>query len=264
MKKAKNETMKDKLTEAGLTRSTVPSIFTFDDLNARYEDLTGYVRCECVLATEMVGGQPADEDGVRQFVQHHLKLEGSEAEAAVKRILHEEVENVTPENGEIPEGKVYGVRAVRHTEHGPYIGDWMIKACWKVAMSRLDIFKSIRGTKGNIAEAGRVRAWKYSIADPLKPHLVYLRNSGDTIPAHTYHKDFMGRVQSPNGPVSIIHQSECVEPGSRFAFEMRFLPGKLKVEDVRDTLALMMIVGIGSARSLECGKFRITHAEINL
>jgi hypothetical protein len=237
---------------------------TFEDLNARYEALTSYVRCECALATEMVGGQPANEDGVRQFVQHHLKLKGAEADQAVRRILHEEVENVTPETGELPEGKVYGVRAVRHTEHGPYIGDWMVKACWKVAMSRLDIFKSIKGTKGNIAEAGRVQAWKYSLADKTHPNLIYLRNSGDNIPAHTYHKEFMGRVQSPTGPVSIIHQSECVEPGSRFAFEMRFLPGKLKVEDVKDTLALMMIVGIGSARSLECGKFRITNAEINL
>jgi hypothetical protein len=212
----------------------------------------------------MVGGQPAGEQGVRQFVTHHLKItDEKEAEAAVKRILHEEVENVTPTEGELPEGRVYGIRALRRTQHGPYIGDWMVKACIKQAASRLSIFQQVRGTKGNFAEAGRVFAWKYSrIGDDA--NLIYLRNSGDTIPAHTFHKEFMGRVQTPQGPVSIIHQSECVGPGSRFAFEFRFMKGKLKEEDMRDVLAMMMIVGIGSARSLERGKFRIESAEIEL
>jgi len=237
---------------------------TFEDLEQRYEELTASIHCECVLATEMVGGQPAGEEGVRQFVAHHLKLTGDEAEKAVKRILHEELESVTPPEGEIPEGRVYGLRSLRRTEHGPYLGDWMIKACIKVAASRLNIFQTMRGTKGNFAEAGRVRAWKYSLADTAHPNLVYLRNSGDSVPAHSYHKEFMGRVQTPKGPVSIIHQSECAEPGSRFAFEFRFPKGKLKEEDLKDVLAMMMIVGIGSARSLECGKFRITNAEINL
>lgn len=236
---------------------------TFEDLNERYEELTAFARCECVLATEMVGGQPADERGIRQFVTHHLGItDAKEAEAAIKRILHEEVANTTPPEGELPEGKVYGLRALRRTEHGPYIGDWMIKAAIKQAASRLDIFKTIRGTKGNFAEAGRVRAWKDSLQDEANPNLVYLRNGVGA--AKTFHKEFMGRVQTPQGAVSIIHQSECVEPGSRFAFEFRFPKGKLKQEDVRDVLAMMMIVGIGSARSLERGKFRITNADVEL
>jgi len=99
---------------------------TYEDLTARYEELTAFVRCECVMATELVGGQPADEGGVRQFVTHHLKLTGDEAEKAVHRIMHEEVESVRPPEGEIPEGRIYGLRAVRRTELGPYIGDWMV------------------------------------------------------------------------------------------------------------------------------------------
>lgn len=45
---------------------------------------------------------------------------------------------------------------------------------------------------------------------------------------------------------------------------MRFLSDRVNEDDVRDTLALMMIVGLGSARSLERGKFRIEQAEIDL
>jgi hypothetical protein len=75
----------------------------------------------------------------------------------------------------------------------------------------------------------------------------------------------MGRVSSPKGAVSIIHQSECVAPGTRFAWEFRFMPNdQIKEDTISDMLGLLMTVGLGSARSLECGKFRIEHAELDL
>ena len=75
----------------------------------------------------------------------------------------------------------------------------------------------------------------------------------------------MGRVPSPQGPVSIIHRSECAGPGTRFAWEFRYMPVKeLTQSAVEDLLAMMMIVGLGSARSLERGKFRIETAEIEM
>jgi hypothetical protein len=237
--------------------------FNYEELQTAYEDRTSAIRVEAIFSTEMVGGQPAGQEGVEQYVKHHLHLEGDEAAKAVKRILHEEIENVAPEEGELPEGKLYGLRALRRTASGPYIGDWMIKANLKNSASRLDIFKSLKGTKGNFAEAGRCRAWSYSLVEPQNPHLIFLRNSTDA-PAHCFHKEFMGRVQTPSGPVSIVHQAECIEAGSRFAYEFRFPKGKLKEDDMRDVLAMSMIVGLGSARSLERGKFRIEKAEIEL
>jgi hypothetical protein len=238
---------------------------TFDQLNQHYENYTSMVRCECVFATELVGGQPADEAGIRAYVKHHLKLENEEAEAAVQRILHEEIENTTPPEGEIPEGKLYGLRAIRKDEEGwPYLGDWMIKAAIKVATSRLFIFQQLLGSKGGFAEAGRVRGWQYS-AHKEHPNFVYLCNQTADGPAHTYFKEFMGRVTTAKGPMSIVHQSECVPPGSRFAFEFRFMTAKdLKQDHIESMLALLMIVGVGSARSLECGKFRIEKAEIEM
>jgi hypothetical protein len=237
----------------------------FSDLNERYEKRTSLFRAECVFATECVGGQPADENGIRQFVIHHLKLtDPLEQEKAVRRILDEELEEVTPPEGEIPEGKVYGVRALRRDDNGVWLGDWMIKACAKVAFSRLGIFGEKRGSKGDVSEVGRVTAYKYSAGNPLLPNQVYVRNSADVGEPHTYFKDFMGRVQTPQGPVSIIHKSECIAAGSRFAFEFRFMRNKLNEDDIQDVLAFMMTIGLGSARSMERGKFRVESAEIEI
>lgn len=252
---------------------------SFDDLNGRYEQKTAVVRVEAIFSTECVGGQPADEEGIREFVKHHLEVtDPVEIEQAVRRILDEELEDATPVEGEVKESKVYGVRALRRDSCGVWLGDWMVKACAKVAFSRLQIFTKIRGSKGDVAEVGRVRGWKYSLANPQKPWQIYCvgeertdvaagQNPDDAwIPKQpeTYHKDFMGRVQSPNGPVSIIHKSECIAPGTRFAFEFRFLQHNLTSDDLADVLAFMMTVGLGSARSLERGKFQIVNAEIEM
>lgn len=241
--------------------------YTFNDLKARYEDKTASVQCFCTVATELVGGVPADEKAIRAFAEHHLGLANpEEREKAVQRILKEEVGelDITPELGEVKEKQVYGVNVVRRTNIGPWLGDWMVKACIKQAASRLGVFTEIRGSKGNFAEAGRVSAIGPSLKEADHTERIYVTNSGPDAPAHTYFKEFMGRVQSPRGAMSIIHHSECIAPGSRFAFEFRFLAGKVKEEDIRDVMAMSMIMGLGSVRSMECGKFRIEKCVVNL
>lgn len=242
------------------------STYTFDELAGRYQTLTGVVRCRCSFATELVGGQPASEEGLKAFVKHHLHLEGKDAEDAVKRIQQEELgeKDVAPEEGEVKEKEVYGVNAVRRTPLGPYLGDWMIKACMKQSASRLNIFTQLKGSKGDFAEAGQVRAWGESLLEPEHPERVYILAEDGVSPAKSYWNEFMGRVSTPQGQKSIIHHSECIAAGSRFSWEMRFLSGRVKEDDVKDALALMMVVGLGSARSLERGKFRIEEAEIML
>jgi hypothetical protein len=74
----------------------------------------------------------------------------------------------------------------------------------------------------------------------------------------------MGRVSTPQGFKSITHESEICEAGTVFSWQMRFLPERVQEEDVRDIIALAMIVGLGSARALERGKFRILEATIDL
>jgi hypothetical protein len=219
-----------------------------------------------VFATELVGGQPAGESGVRAYVQHHLKLQGEEAEQAVARIQREEVgeTDVPTVEGELQEKRVYGINALRRTELGPYLGCWMLKACTKQAASRLNIFRQNRGSKGDFAEAGQVLAIGPSLLEPEHPERIYLLSPDGTSPARTRWETFMGRVSTPQGHKSITHESEICEEGTRFSWQMRFLAERVNEDDVRDMLALAMIVGLGSARALERGKFRILQAEIDL
>src|SRR6185312_11772783 len=112
--------------------------YTFNDLEDRYQSLTGFVKCSCVFSTELVGGQPADEAAIRAFATHHLGItDPKELDSAVRRILKEEVgeKDVRPPEGELDEKQVYGVRVVRRTLQGPYLGNWMVKACITQAAS---------------------------------------------------------------------------------------------------------------------------------
>lgn len=237
--------------------------FSTDDLNARYDDMTSSVVCSCEAATPIVGGVPADEATLRAFIRHHLKITDEvQANAAYSRMLSEELGErpVPSSDGELQEKLTYGMMKIRRTPLGPYLGNWMIHACLKTAASRLGIFKDFRGTKGNWAEAGRVLPYGISVLDS-RPDCVYLIGP-DGNPAETVFEEFKGRVQTPKGSVSVVHHSESVPPGTRFDFTFQFIMGDLREDDIADVLALMMIVGLGSVKSLGNGKFRILSAEI--
>ena len=136
----------------------------------------------------------------------------------------------------------------------------MIHANLKQSASRLGIFVDVRGSKGNFAEAGRVLPIGISKLSE-SPSEIYLI-APDGGPAQTEWSEFKGRVSSPQGNKSIVHHTECAPPGTRFEFEFRFIRGPLKDGDIQDFLALAMIVGLGSVKSLGCGKWRILEAEI--
>ena len=257
--------------------------YQLSDLQLRYQELTGSMACECEMAMELVGGQPAERDGILAFVRHHLNItDEAEAKAAANRIMSEEVgeRDIAPAEGELAEKRVYGVNVLRRSAFGPWIGCWQVKACIKQAASRLGIFMQQRGSKGNFAEAGQVEATGISLCERDHPERIYLRtphkpgtaNSevnvflGDQglAPASTAFREFRGRVSTPKGSVSIIHHSECAPAGTFFDFIFRFLPGKLKAEDLRDVAAMMMIMGLGSVRSLELGKFRILTCKVEM
>lgn len=236
---------------------------TFEDLEKRYSEMTAHVQCVCEAVTPFVGGMSASDTGLRAFVKHHLSIEDpEEAEKAFQRIKKEELgeRDIAPETGELKEQLTYGINVLRRTEIGPYLGNHMIHANIKVAMSRLQIFSELRGTKGNVAESGLVTPFGISKLDD-RMDCVYLIGP-DGQPATTYFDEFKGRVQTPKGSVSIIHHSECVPPGTRFAYQFNYLRGKLSDKDIVDTLAMSMIAGLGSCKALGNGKFRIVDAEI--
>lgn len=237
--------------------------FTYEDLEKRYSEMTCSVVCSCEAVTPLVGGVTASEVGVRAFVTHHLGItDEQEAQKTYERIMAEEMgeKPVPSETGELQERLSYGINQIRRTAIGPYLGNWMIHANIKTAMSRLGMFSEMIGTKGNVAEGGIVYPAGISKLDD-RPDCIYLI-AADGTPATTYYEEFKGRVQSPRGSTSIIHHSECVPAGTRFEYEFKFIKGKLKESDIKDLLALSMIVGIGSVKSLGHGKFRIIDAEV--
>lgn len=244
--------------------------FTSEQVARAYLDMTFPVTAVCRFETEMVGGQPGGELGVRHFVGHHLKLEGAEAEAAVQRILHEEVgeRDTTPEGGELKEQKVYQVNVIRRDQIGPWVGDWMVKACVKCAASKLGIFKAKLGTKGAVAEMGRVDAWGISRLGNreriyvLEETYVADNDGGpllDYRPAETYFREFPGHVSTPQGMRSILTHAECLPPGGRFAFQLRMPEfGKMMTdEEILNVIAAAGNIGLGSCKAFERGKFAV-------
>lgn len=240
-------------------------IITGNEVEAVYQELTASLKVEAELITDMVGSQPASEDGIRAFVTHQLKLSGQEADKAVENILTREVgeRDKRPPEGELTEVESYAVNVIRRTAYGPYIGDWMLKACIKQAASRCGLFKKKIGTKGDFVEGGRVYAMGSSnngATDDIRK--IFLYKNGN--PAPTFYRKFFGKVSTPQGSKSITHDSECVKPGTRFAFEYRFMRGKTNKEEVLSILALMCNTGVGSAKPFECGKFKIIEADLEI
>ena len=235
--------------------------FTYnqEDLLRKYEEFTASASCECRFVAELVGGVPAARDDLAAFVRHHLKItDEAEIEKAVQRILKEEVgeQDVTPPEGEVAEREVYAVNVIRRSKEGIWLGDWMVKACIKAAASRLGLFVSSKGCKGNFAEAGRVHALGKSLKETDHPERIYLFHQNGQ-PVETYFQKFMGRVQTPQGPRSIVHDSECAPAGSRFSWEFRFLPGNLNSDEMSKVVSLVGRIGLGSSRALERGTFVI-------
>jgi len=226
-------------------------------------------RVKCRTLRPVAGGVSADEKGLSYFVRHHLGIDPADPEhmKTVKRIMEEEVgeRDDTPDQGELSEKKIYAVNVIRQSEHGPFLLEHMIKACFKVVASRLGFFVKKRGAKGDVAEMGMVLAAGASLKNPERPWEVYLvTEDGDGyVRAETEFKEISGSVSSASGRKSISHHTEVVTEGALFEFEFRWLDKKLKKQDVAEIIAFMGDVGVGSVRSLEYGGFEVLEMTID-
>lgn len=225
------------------------------DLNKLYEDdTTGFI-VEARFVRETVGGQPAGEKGLRAFIAHHLKLEGEAAEQAYHRIKGDEGVDITPPLGEIKEQEVYSLNRIRSNDFGPWLGDWMVKACFKAAATRLGMFMAKRGMKGDVSEMGRVQAYGHSAKGAPQEINLYDEEGN---PATTFYQEFKGKVSTPQGANSIVTTAECAPAGSRFSFTFRYKTNNNVSEmDIARIVAAMQVIGLGSAKSMERGKFEV-------
>ncbi len=246
--------------------------FTEQDIAKAYEELTQPILLEGEFTTELVGGMPADDEGLKNFVKYVLKLDGEEADKEVKRIRVEELgSRDVPQSDEddIKEKKTYGVNVVRRDDEGSWIGNWMVKACMKAAAKRLSLTSQKRGSKnqpgvkGDLAEFCRVMPVGKSDKNTGRDRIHLFASNGNGNKIQTSFKEFMGSVFTPQGRRSIVHHSECVPVGTRFHCEIR-LPknSQLTTNDVVNIVALMGEIGLGSAKALERGKFKTICLEI--
>lgn len=232
---------------------------TFNDLRKVYESKTSWIRAECEFVGPMAGGQPADRKGVENFVAHHLKLTGEEAERAVNRIIRDEIgdkDNQT-ELDELEESYTYGINIIRRDDIGPWIGNWMIHANLKAAASRMRVFIQRARSKGGMSEVAKVFPYGISaVRNGDHPERIYLVDK-DGKPAQTEWDTHRGSVSTPRGRASIVHNSEEVSPGTRFSYEYRFVNEGITDSDIEIMLAASQFIGIGSVKSLGYGWFRI-------
>ncbi len=250
--------------------------FNFDQLQKRYEAMTVCATASCVLSTDLVGGQPAKNKELEAFVKYQMKLTGKAAEEAVARIWTHELEgigvrkisNPDPDNtDELEEAEDKSVNVIRRDNHGPWLGDWMIKACIKNAATRIHLFQDYAryGVKGDMAEMGRATAYGSSLHEPnsnvYTANRIYLRKGKQ--PAPTHFDIFSGSVPGPKGRVSIQTLAECCDAGAEFSFQFRFFDGKTTLDDIEKLFAAAMNIGLGSSRSFERGKFQITKLSVD-
>ena len=240
------------------------SSYTMKDLNAVYSAYCGSATAVCRLTREIVGGQPATDDGIRAFAKHHLHIPDEEIEQVVARIKGEEIgeRDTTPATGELKEKESYGLNVLRHSAFGPWVGDWQIKAALKQAASRVGLFVSERGSKGCIAEMGKVSAQGISLHGP--EFQIHLIDPESEAPAQTEYQKFMGRVNTPSGAKSIVNDAETCPAGSRFSFRFQWYDAKLTEKHMVQIFAAMPVIGLGSAKSLERGKFDIESLDIDM
>jgi hypothetical protein len=255
-----------------LRRKTMATTtYTSRDLRDTYDTFSGRAVALCQLTREICGGQPADEDGLRAFVRYQLKLEDEQAvNDAVARIKKEELvtdKDITPELGEVQTKLTYGVCVMRHSSFGPWVGDWMVKACIKAAMSGNALFTSKRGTKRDVAEMGLVEAVGESLQGP--PFQIHLYESVDVhgvdvYPAKTFFQRFKGSVSTPQGQKSIVTDHECVPAGSLFQFQFQWRDGKLTEQDIVAVFASIGNIGLGSVKAMERGKFQVLKLDVEM
>jgi hypothetical protein len=259
-----NETELSGITNHHQPTERVSMKLTHEEIKSRYANISGSAHCVCEFATSMVGGQPATDDALHSFIQHYLHLEGTDADSAFSRIKGEEIGERKTDNcaGELDEKLTYGVNCIRRTTHGPWIGNWMIQASIKQAASRIGLFQKARGSKGDMSEAALVSATGISLLEPDRIDRIYLINGAG--PAQTYWEKFQGKVSTPKGGMSIVHDSECVASGTRFEFTFQFLPTKIKETDIADILGVFQNCGLGSCRSLGHGRINVITADISM
>ena len=142
-----------------------PFSVVLGDVEKLFMEGRNYIEVCGQLERHLVGGQPANDEQLKQYIQYWLKIDPADPEfkKTYDRIKKEEIGHAEPEKGEeskeLEDKKVYGINCLRKDEKGVYILNHMVQAMIKQTASRLGLMmvkKGNLGAKGDLAEMGKV------------------------------------------------------------------------------------------------------------
>ena len=243
-----------------------PFSVVLGDVEKLFMEGRNYIEVCGQLERHLVGGQPANDEQLKQYIQYWLKIDPADPEfkKTYDRIKKEEIGHAEPEKGEeskeLEDKKVYGINCLRKDEKGVYILNHMVHAMIKQTASRLGMMmikKSNLGAKGDLAEMGKVQAIGISLLSPAEPWKIYAVGPDGQAPT-THFETLRGSVSTSSGRMSIMYDAEMLDAGAFFAFRFSWASGRLSCSDLAQVIANTTNVGLGSGRSLGFGRFRIT------
>jgi hypothetical protein len=227
---------------------------------------TAYVKIR--FTTRCVGGQPGGEEGVRAYVEHHLKLTGDGADSEVNRILN--VENVPVEEniGELEDVVTYAVNVWPRNDAGEaWMGTWKVQAMMKQVASRMGLFsaKGKIGSKGDLSEGALITPHGDSMRGrDVEIYAIHPSDNGVflTLDERIYER-FQGTVSTAQGRKSIQHDSEVIPAGWELHFKIEWPTIRIKPDDMAAIWGMAPRVGMGSVKPKHCGRFEVLGLDID-
>jgi len=195
---------------------------------------------DVVLETtnRLYGGIPQREDLLRNWIASKGPIPEESLEEKLDAINGQDLEELVDRSS----------TGFRSDGDGIYLRDFMIKQMLKEAGTVTRLFREKKGTKTDLTIGLIVR--------PERIHVGKMAPDG--------YEEFQGRVQSPQGPRTILSRKAYFEAGLQIPFSIKMFAGAaLTVDQLKMLLEYAgEFVGLGSARSREAGKFRVTKFEV--
>ena len=198
--------------------------------------------------SSVYGGVSLNPDTIKAYYGDFLQAPDL-AEETAGRTSVEYKSEAEPE-GELDVKKEKGVYGFRRDKAGPYIMDFMVKACIKGAASVSKLTTQIRGLKNQLSEGLEVA-----------PVEIHFHRNGSVVSRADGMLEIKGKVSGPQGSRQIQTWKEYIT-GAKVSFSVNYLDTKIITEEVfRDIWEVAQRVGLGSVRSMDKGKFTVVKLE---
>jgi hypothetical protein len=194
----------------------------------------------------LFGGVPIEPKAIKKYYKDYLNVSDEILDQTLKAMQapYEKKGDGTEELEEKNEAGVYGFR---RDEEGPYIRDFMVKACVFHAASTAHFTKKIKFLKNQLKEGLVI----------LPAKIRFYRNNKVLVRPDELFR-VQGRVSSPAGFRQIVTWKEAIHNAPTIKFKIRYLDtGIIVPELLKSIMEVAEQVGIGSLKSQDAGKFTV-------